>query len=198
MALNDVYEVKLVGTMAGQNCINIFHYQHQVVGTSTNKALALGTEFWAKIQAPLRTLTSNAMNWAYVAVANLVDPVDFATYLVGLVGQRSDPFLAPTNPMSFTYVKGRNDMHSGGKRISGITEAVYENGLITAAYITQVISLETQLESAVISSLDVWRPVVLGRRNSSGSTLFANPISGVNFLGVTKQGSRVFYSSPGL
>lgn len=97
---------------------------------------------------------------------------------------------------SFTYNRSRTDTRSGGKRIGGLAETSQTGGLPTAVTLINLGSLEGALESMLSDGTDNFRPRVLGKR-AGLLGLYFNPVSSVNFLGITSQNTRKFYTAPG-
>jgi len=195
VATGNLYELTAYGRIGNQDCISVFHYL-QVSGAGDADRLNLA--FVGDVIPYFQDVQTAGFEWLSLTAKDKADPTDFDILPILLPGHSSGDSSLPTHvTWSWTYISNRLDARSGGKRISGIGEAMISSGVATGAYLTRVIGLESVLESPISDGADVFRPVIYGKRLGSVG-FFSNPLSGVSYLGITSQNSRKFYTSPGL
>lgn len=200
MASGDLYELHLIGHMGNQDTLNVFHYL-QTSGSGGAANLANG--FGAVVLPDLREVMTTGAEIRRVFAKDKANPTDFGTNIVNQAGFVTDSSLPVHLTWSFTYISNRLDARSGGKRFSGIGETMLSSGVATLTYQAKLVVLAATLESNITLGADSWRPVIYGKRYIAATqeyteAYFANPLAGVDYLGVTSQNNRKFYTSPGL
>lgn len=200
MALDNLdYKVSLWYDYLGQNCLNVFWYR-RTFNSGTSPSLL--TVFRSAIVPLVVGVVSNQVQFQEVRVDNAVDPLDFDSYVyASQVGSRTGTPTPAHLAWSFTYVVGRGDAKSGGKRFAGITESDMDNGLPSGGVIVALNNLAVNIGDVLIAP-DTTRftPRIVGRRGTVRpwpDELYSNQLAAVNFLGITSQNSRKFYTSPG-
>jgi len=192
-AVNDVYRVKLKYQVGDQRLMNIFHYQATgAAGTASLCRQAVNGQFFPQLQ----NIVSSDTVFGTWEVQNLNDPTDFVSYSWSSTGARGGTYSATHVAFSFTLQSSRSDAQSGGKRFGAVASADCVDGLPTSSLLTAIAVVENALSSAPTLSGCTYRPRIRGGRQGSIG-IFANPISGGNFLGITSQNTRKFYTSPG-
>lgn len=192
-AVNDVYQLRLKYTVREQRFMNVFHYQATgIAGTASQCRQAVNGQLFPQLQA----IMSSETVWGTWEVQNLDDPTDFASVTFTAVGGRSGTYSTTHDAFSFTYESARADAQSGGKRFGAVAASDMIDGLPAPALITPIATLEAALATQITIAGCTYRPRIYGKRRAQLGT-FANPVASVNFLGITTQNTRKFYTSPG-
>lgn len=195
MAINDWYRAEMRSQFLGQQLLNVFHYQH--TQATTGDALLLAGRVANQILPALRAVCSTSWSMVSIDVYNLDNPLDFAIYPITQAGLRAGDEASQFTTWSFTYLRGRSDMKSGGKRFGGLSESDFSGGLPSGGILSALTTLAVALESNLAAlGTEVWRPRILGKRVGSLGQ-FMNPISGVNLLGTYTMNTRKNYTAPG-
>lgn len=174
MATNDFYQVKLYGSIGGQQTLNVFWYLQQ---SGSDGADLLAAAFFTDLLPLIRAIASSAWSTQRTYVSNWNEPVDFLddTY-APLVGTRPSIYDTPQSAMAFYQPRKRTDMRQGRKRFSGVAGADVNNGqLAAAALLTALADLATGLSDPLTTSdpANSWQQVIVRRVNVGTPT---NPV----------------------
>lgn len=175
MAVNDVYEIIVTGTLLGQDVVNTYFYEQQnaVIVIGITIAQALLNEFGGQVW-PLITATQGSdYRGKTIRVNNLFDLSDSAENAVADVGSWAGGGNIDSAFTAVAYVLsvvGRS-VRQGHKRIGGITEDVSTDGVITSStYITAANALAAGLAAPItngaIIPINTWYPCVVKRVRS--------------------------------
>lgn len=195
MALNDRYRLELRSQYLGQQFLNVFHYLHTAAGTGD--AAVLGGRFLNVVLPAIRDVSHTSWSAISVSTYNLDDPVDFNITTTSVAGVRTGDPCSQFTTWSYTFLRGRTDMRSGGKRFGGVSETDVSGGLPSGGILSLLTVLEAALETPLAAGAsDLWRVRILGKRYDTLGQ-FMNPISAVNLLGTYTMNSRKNYTAPG-
>lgn len=166
MAANDFYEVKLFGSLGGQQTLNIFWYLQT---SGSDGADLLAASFFTNLLPLIRDCASSAWTTARTYVSNWSVPTDFIddTY-APLAGTRPSIYDTPQSAIAFYQPRKRTDMRQGRKRFSGVAGADVNNGqLAAAALLTNLALLAEGLSDPLTTSdpANAWQQIIVRRVN---------------------------------
>jgi len=184
-----VYEIKLVGRILSQECINIFYYG----GAAAANIGALATAFGAGPIASLASIVSNAWQAVAIEVTHVKGGIDFGAFPYGGVsGSVSGECLPPFVTWDFTYVRGGVGDRNGYKRFSGVAEASQNGGYPTSGALAALNTLQNALSIAVSDGTTDYNPVI--RRGHIARVKLTTPaffdVSTVLYSHIGSQNSR--------
>lgn len=188
MALEHIYQVTLAGNLRSQEIRNVFFYRDM---TELSPSVALATDLrraFAQSFLPvpagtgfLDDMFSAEVTYTSVEVVNLSDPTALHTFLTnsspGGLADLTSPFAA----MGFRTNRVRTDIRRGQKRIAGVADTDYANGVLASGVQAPADALADLLGSDKTNSLDpltTWRHVIVGRIkyiSPSGRTAYRLP-----------------------
>jgi len=162
MALDTIYQLRLLSQMGDQSIENVFFYNG---GVGTPLATDLAISFESDILPAIQQVQSEAISYQGIIAINLGDLSDFVTLpVVGngtLLG--ADP-LPSFSALGFSYKLDTRAVRPGSKRIAGVPEVFTDgNTVIDAAYLADVELLRLALLGNVVSGSATYSPVVLKR-----------------------------------
>lgn len=136
MALADVYEIRMSGTVLNVNWNMIFHALRANSGFDAENVV---TAFYDTTYTLLRTTTANDVYFDDLECKSLGNALDFFAYSLGhQLGLANENVISPfaTYPVRFT--RKRTDMKHGMKRLPGASEEQTNLGQIEAARRTAI------------------------------------------------------------
>lgn len=134
MAITDVYELRVSGTVNSE-AFNLVFHALRVSGSFVAADVADACKDTAL--PDIIGMTSTSTIWETITAKNLGDPVDFAELSLGsTAGSQVGDTLGPFVAVVFHFPRLRSDMHHGYKRIPGVIETGQNNGVISGAYLT--------------------------------------------------------------
>jgi hypothetical protein len=162
MALTDLYQLTVVMSYGGETLENVFFAEKADPASVAGTFIA---GFVADILPKMRLLVSNLVAFNAIRCINLGDPEDWDEEpLTGTGGAGAGEMLPIFNAISYTFKPINRAIKAGGKRFSGIPEAVQGNGLINdSGYLSDMETMRLALDSQVGSSPDDFNFVVIKR-----------------------------------
>lgn len=167
MALGDLWQIRAVGTLLGQEINNIFWYIQTTSGGTGQAADAAAGMWLQKISPAVKAVQHQDFVWTTMVATNWSTGLEQAEYPVtsGGAGTVTVGDCMPSfNAWGFTYRKSVPLYSSGGKRIAGVPEAWNSgnsfvgdaglmdevvdslgNGLINGSFVGKPVVLVTQL-----------------------------------------------------
>ena len=195
MAVGDVVELTLHGTVLGQVNLNVFAYQ-QTAGVGTDGAGGLATSFIATVVPAMQAIVTDNTGYQSVSWRSLHGTfAEGNTALGTTVGSRSAPALPPYACWAFRLLRTNSDSRGGYKRIAGIAESDQDNGVYTGSIITPLTAMATTLHlSLSTTGGNTWIPVVPSfiLNGSPRAVPLFNPVAGAIFQRISTQNSRKF------
>jgi hypothetical protein len=187
-----VYEVKLIGSIIGQESLNVFHY-----GAADELLDPSGwcTEFDTTIVALLLPLVADNYEATEITIQEVQGGIQFASKAVTEFGSVSGDCLPPYATFDFTYVRGGARERNGYKRFSGVPESRQANGVANATSNALAATLAVALEQPVGSvGTGLLTPVI--KRTKINHVVQTPPkyftISSVIYSKIGTQNSRKF------
>lgn len=140
---------------------NAFFYERTA---GTPLAIGVAQMFEEQVLPNINAIQTQFVKNVGVDVLNMGDPTDFVYYPLTGEGTISGQTLPPQSAVSYTLKLNTRAVRPGGKRFSGVPEAVQSDGEIQdAGYITAMNVLRVQLYGELIDSENTLKPVVLKR-----------------------------------
>lgn len=178
--------------MRGQQCFNIYHFL-DISGQGSCRSLA---DLFAQHKAPaVASIQGAVVNHQYVQVEEMQGLIEPHTeFLVGLAGGRTGQTLPPHDAYGLTLTVATAATRSGAKRIVGIHEDDQQQGTITDIWKAIIDAVAQILAAYVADAITEYLPVIISEV-TDGWTV--NPIMGGNYLRITTQNSRKYYTNSG-
>lgn len=181
MAIGDLYEVTLKGTLQGQNIANIFHYEQDVSFVSLEPTIShdVLNSFEAQVLPKIAAFTTFDVAWDQITCRNLFDVSDAAVKLIsenGVIGSLAIPVdsLPSFTSLTFTLTGSNPAVAQGRKAMAGLGENYQLDGVVStdAGFMGDLQDfcdqLATPLKSHPLMLSDLFIPVVV-KRVRSGS-----------------------------
>lgn len=128
-AIGDILRVQHVFTVLGQECRNVFFYEISAESTGSLLATTIANAYAAE-QVPFwQAFSATGAQHNRIIVDNLTDGLDFGEVDTDVAGLVSAQILAPVYAMNVTLPRTSKLTRNGSKRISGMTENQYNNGI---------------------------------------------------------------------
>ncbi len=192
--LNDVIQMTVIQEQAGQQVLNVYHYQVvTLTGLDGDYLQVLIDHFNDEIKPQIVALQSNALAYKGIRVVNLTNGVDFLeyTYPASTTGQVATDALPPNVTYTFRLLRETLATRHGYKRFSGVAESMQNNGVF-AGNQAIIDNLRGELASDVQpapSVVPLMAPVIV-RKDATGAVIAVNNIGGSDFRGIGTQNTR--------
>lgn len=185
-----IYEVVLVQTYQGQECLNVFHYLHSV--GDDDKQSECATAFDADILPDIAVIQSDGVVYDDVIARNLTGNLaDVTLTPTQANGDQAGLDMSCFIAIPFRYNRITKDTRNGSKRFVGLTE---EDALTTgfeAAFVTLLQALAVQLAVNIVEAGNNFQPIVLTKPDDGAGNFTYNLLQNVQALNrTTSQNSR--------
>ena len=130
MAYSDLYELRINGTVASQEVVNVFHLE-RVSSVYTAQDLTNAFENW--VLPSWRLSVHSGFQFLSAYAYRLADAEDWhERFFTSIFGQRTGgEAYAPFVACAMRFARKRLDMRNGYKRFAGLSEADVTGGLIS-------------------------------------------------------------------
>lgn len=200
MSLNvgDIIEVKAIGTVFGEQFLNVFHYRAESFEANVDYSdiADVFSGFWTTVIAPLQTNDTVLLQTEVLNLTNGLDIEITGENIPGTVSAEEAPgFLA----YGFQFIRSSRVTRHGWKRFCGVPEAAVIGNNLAAAWIPTVNAAAAVMENGLVRTGTVDEdmelvPVIVGRTLIGGSYEIdlskINDVSSVAFVRITTQNSR--------
>ncbi len=164
MALNDIYQITHDMTLFGKTVISTYHVERS---SGVEVAGSISDAFQNSILLALRLLQSDEVVNNELRIFNLGETTDFGTFTLGAsvglrLGLDSPRFISG----AIRFPTRDRDVRNGFKRLPGMLESDYTDGVISAATLVLMDDIGDVLIADWLSSIDahvVCNYVVLAR-----------------------------------
>lgn len=196
MAVNDVYKILMKTEVDTQRFLNVFYYQNTTGGTGN--AGDLSDLFANFVALKILAILSSATVLKFVEVYNLNDSTDYDINTYSFIGGRSGNYDTRHIAHSFTLVRSRTDIKSGGKRFGAVSDVDVANEGWLSSLDPLLTDVSQWLVNPLVSAPDAttWRPRLRAHRYGMSLPGYY-AISSAPFLGITSQNTRKFYTGAG-
>lgn len=194
--VGDVIRIKACQEIFGQSICNVFYF---LVAAWTGNADLTDVidSFTGTVIGPLLTMQTDDLTYVNIRADNITDDLGFAEEDVSLVGsypgsETQAPFIA----VGFRLTRQTKLTRPGAKRISGVSEAIVNDGTIDPLAALWGIILTALAAPLVINTPSpgdgLLSPVIVGRNPDGTYDLSRlNPVSGAAIqTNITSQNSR--------
>lgn len=163
MGIGDLFQIDLVGNIAGSLGVNVFHYRADTGDVySVDVALAFDTQILPSIAA----IESPEKDYDKISVKNLFDVVDdFEMAPTTTVGAWPGEDMGSHSAAPFVLTSPNRAIRNGAKRFGPVGETAATNGIIDGAgYITAMSALADLLDDQVLVKTGEYvSPVIIQR-----------------------------------
>jgi len=128
-----VYELKMSGTVLGQEMINTFYYSGS---TASIDDAALFGSFNSIVLGMIQLTQNSAAEWTRCDITQVKGGATFSSFSFAIPGLVGGDCLPPYAAWSFTKVRGAARERNGYLRIAGVPESYQQNGVVTGTGIT--------------------------------------------------------------
>lgn len=196
MAVGDIWEFTLRGSLLGQDILNVFGYEVTVDLGSGVTGNELGRWFWNVFDGIIQPLAVDDLVYAQVDVMQITGGAGIGSYTISNgagtdVNQPLPSFVCATWRLNRASSLSRH----GYKRFAGVSEDK-SNGNTSNYSATPVNDMSDALLADVVddtsSEVGTLTPRIISRvvNGQPRPTPIAFPISSVTFIGITSQNSR--------
>lgn len=195
MAIGDVVELTLHGTVLGQTNLNVFAYE-QTAGVGSDGAGGLAAAFEDTIIPAMQAVVTENTGYQSISWVSLNGTFQEGNLaLATTIGSRPAPSLPPYAAWAFRLLRTTSESRGGYKRVAGISETDQDNGVYAGTIITQLNALATAFALQLTTTGgNEWTPVIASfiLNGVPRTTPVFNPISGAIYQRISTQNSRKF------
>lgn len=196
MAIGDIWELTLRGSLFSQEILNVFHYEETTgLGVDVDGS-DVASWFWDTCGDALKTLVSSQVTYSQVDALQVTGGVGIGSFVIssgagGGAGDCLPSFIA----YSFRYNRASQASRHGYKRFAGVLEGVGSGNSYSPDAPTLAATINA-LESDIFDDTTVLdgrlQPVILSRvvNGAERPVPLAFPVSSIVFTGVTTQNTR--------
>lgn len=179
MAVGDIYQVTLKGTIKEQAIVNVFHYRQQLgfLPGSGNEADDVVDGFIDQKIPDLLPVSTSDVVYDRVQVDNLFDETQQVFRIISEVGSYAvsgGNSIGSHPALGYRLEHGVGGIKQGAKRIAGVPSGVAADGVvIDAGFLAEADTLATALEGPITVGLVIQDPVfipVIVKRVREGAT----------------------------
>lgn len=145
MALVDVYEMRMYGTVLNEPWNLVFHLLRSGSGIDAETIQAAAASTLIGSFKPAVTADVALLGFAVKSLGNPLDFFEATTNQIGTLG--SSNTISPFAVCTIRFARGRTDMHHGYKRIPGIAEDYVADGVISGQQLTNMDALAADIIS---------------------------------------------------
>lgn len=212
MALDDVYEIVDVQSLYGQEVLNVYYYQQDILFLPVFPTIAqsLADRFQAEILPSLLACQTGDILHTAIRVRNLFDDSDAYEKPVSAPGTgwaASSSTVPAFTSIGVTLAGDNAAVRDGAKRIAGTLNTPTDGIITDATLLGALNTLMTELEDWITDGggvpTDIWKPVVVKRVRSGApgayeyrlpenlaETVLSNVVDALYALVMTTQISR--------
>lgn len=199
MAIGDIIEARLFGTLFGQLHLNVFTYQIDTQnGPADYDGIADAT--WDILVPAVQQIATADLTFERVEVDNVTDGLSFGSFASSATGTVAGNAFSPFATWYFRYNRSTKITRSGGKRFGGVAEVEVADGVAVTSFLPTLSAAANDLEQSVtwLNPTDPTNavgmsPVIVGRKPAGGYDLArVNKVESVQYVSVSTQNSRKF------
>lgn len=167
MALNEIYELKHIQNLLGQEIMNVYHFRQTAHSISVQGAEQLTQSFVNQWVTAINDLQSQDCENDRVVVQCLNDFSDYYEAQIFAGGTRVFPAMPPQNSFAFKFVRPYPPLRHGWKRISGLANGTYEAGILQPWFLAKVDIVKDKFENELYNFPNDRFEMIVYRRDLS-------------------------------
>ena len=172
-------QLTLSGSYGGNTINNVFSYWNSL-DIEPISFVGLAVDWDTKLLGDIASIINDFVTFDTITLRTIFGTLpDFVAIPSLATGARVGDASASSSAMGFLYSPTTKEVHPGGKRFVGVTEADTINNGYTVAFFTLLQTVATALQASITDGVNSFEPVVASRPKPTRATWAVGDVASI-------------------